>query len=63
MGVFQLDLCLKKGFRSLYFENIIQLDSYFIHSYIILKYKSSSILGKINYLFCKLWPFLNLIFA
>ena len=33
------------GFRSLSFEKISLLDSYFIHRYIIIKYRSSSNLG------------------
>ena len=33
----------KKGFRAISFEYIGALDSYFIHRYIIIKYRSSSI--------------------
>ena len=38
------------------FENIGVLDSYFIHRYIIIKYRSSSIMDKIHQLFSELWP-------
>ena len=34
---------LKKGFRSITFEKIIELDSYFIHKHIVTKYRSSLI--------------------
>ena len=33
----------KNGFRAISFENIGVLDSYFIHRYIIIKHRSSSI--------------------
>ena len=40
----------ENGFRSIYFEKISILGSYFIHRYIIIKYRSSSIKGKIHQL-------------
>ena len=43
----QLKFCLKNGFHSLTFENITALDSHFINTDKI-KYRSRSILGKIN---------------
>ena len=51
-----LDLCEKNGARAISFENIDVLDSYFIHSYIIIKYSSSSIKDKIYRLLSELWP-------
>ena len=51
---------LKNGFRSISFEINSVLDSNFIHRYIIIKCKSSSIKGKIHQLFWELWfPFHN----
>ena len=41
--VMALDLYMKNGFRAISFEYIGVLESYFIHRYIIIKYKSSSI--------------------
>ena len=41
--VMALDLDMKNGFRAISFEYIGVLDSYFIHRYIIIKYRSSSI--------------------
>ena len=38
----------KNGFRAISFENIGVLDSYFIRRYIIIKYRSSSIMDKIH---------------
>lgn len=35
------------------------VDFYFIHRYIIIKYRSCSIMGKIYQLFGELWPFLT----
>ena len=46
----------KNGFRAISFENIHVLDSYFIHRYIIIKYRSSSIMEKIHQLLSELWP-------
>ena len=40
----------KNGFRAISFENIGVLDSYFIHRYIIIKYRSSLIMDKIHQL-------------
>ena len=47
------------GFRSLSFEKISLLDSYFIHRYIIIICRSSSNLGKIHLLLWELWPLFN----
>ena len=54
-----LDLRMKNGFRAISFEYIGVLDSYFIHRYIIIKYRSSSITDKIHRLLLELWPFVN----
>ena len=43
-----LDLCMKNGFQAISFEYIGVLDSYFIHRYIIIKYRSSLIMDKIH---------------
>ena len=51
---------LKNGFRSITFEKISILDSYFIHKRIIVKYRLSSIMGKIYQLFLELGPFINI---
>ena len=48
-----LDLGMKNGFRAISFEYIGELDSYFIHRYIIIKYRSSSSMGKIHQLFIR----------
>ena len=48
------------GFRSISFENISVLDSYFIHRCIIIKYRSSSIKGKIHQLIWSYGPFSTL---
>ena len=48
-------------FRSLSFEKISLLDSYFIHRYIIIKYRLSSNLSKIYLLLWELWPLFNYI--
>ena len=48
LRVMALDLRMKNGFRAISFENIGILDSYFIHWYIIIKYRSSSIMDKIH---------------
>ena len=42
-----LDLLMKNGFRVISFEYHGVLDSYFIHRYVIIKYRSSSIMDKI----------------
>ena len=44
--VMALDLRMKNGFRAISFEYSDVLGSYFIHRYIIIKYRSSSIMGK-----------------
>ena len=44
-----LDLRMKNGFQAISFEYNYVLDSYFIHRYIIIKYRSSSIKGKIHH--------------
>ena len=54
-----LDLGTKNGFRAISFEYIGELDSYFIHRYIIIKYRSSSIRGKIHQLLSELWPLIS----
>ena len=46
--VMALDLRMKNGFRAISFEYRDVLDSYFIHRYIIIKYRSSTITGKIH---------------
>ena len=50
---------MKNGFRAISFEYIGVLDSYFIHRYLIIKYRSSSIIDKIHLLLLELWPFVN----
>ena len=54
--VMALDLRMKNGFRAISFEYSYVLDSYFIQWYIIIKYRSSSITGKIHQLSSQLWP-------
>ena len=54
--VMALDLRMKNGFRAISFEYIDVLDSYFIYRYIIIKYRSSSIMGKIHQLLSELLP-------
>ena len=49
----------ENGFRAISFENIGVLDSYFIHRYIIIKYRSSSIMDKIHQLLSELWPLIS----
>ena len=41
-----LDLGTKNGFRAISFEYIGEMDLYFIHRYIIIKYRSSLITVK-----------------
>ena len=48
------DLGTKNGFRAISFEYIGEMDSYFIHRYIIIKYRSSLITDKINQLISEL---------
>ena len=47
---------MKNGFRAIFFDNMGGLDSYFIHRYMIIKYRSSLIMGKIHLLLSELWP-------
>ena len=54
-----LDLLMKNGFQAISFEYVGVLDSYFIHRYVIIKYRSSSIMDKIHLLLLELWPFVN----
>ena len=49
----------KNGFRAISFENIGVLDSYFIYRYIIIKYRSGSIMDKIHQLLSELWPLIS----
>ena len=49
----------KYGFWAISFENIGVLDLYFIHRYIIIKYRSSSIMDKIHQLSSELWPLIS----
>ena len=57
--VMALDLRVKNGFRAISFEHSYVLDSYFIHRYIIIKYRSSSIMDKIHQLLSELWPLIS----
>ena len=57
--VMALYLQMKNGFRAISFEYIGLLDSYFIHRYIIIKYRSSSITGKFHRLLSELWPLIS----
>ena len=50
---------MKNGFRAISFEYIGELDSYFILRYMVMKYRSSSIMDKIHRLLSELWPFVN----
>ena len=59
MRVMALDLCMKNGFPAISFEYIGILDSYFIHRYIIIKYRASSIMDKIHRLLSELWPLIS----
>ena len=54
--VMALDLRMKNGFWAISFEYSDVLGSYFIHRYIIIKYRSSSIMSKIDQLLSELWP-------
>ena len=49
----------KNGFRVISFEYIRILDSYFIHRYIIIKYRSILIKDIIHPLFSELWPLIS----
>ena len=59
MRVMALDLGTKNGFWAISFEYIGEMDSYFIHRYIIIKYRSSLITDKINQLLSELWPLIS----
>ena len=61
MRVMAFDLCTKNGFWAISFEYIGVLDSYFIHRYIIIKYRSSSIKDKIHKLLSDLWPLISVL--
>ena len=54
-----LFLNFEKWFPSVTFEKISVLDSYFKHGHIIIKYRSSLILGEIHQLFLELWSYFN----
>ena len=58
--VMALDLGMKNGFRAISFEYICELDSYFMHRYIIIKHRSSSIMDKIHQLLLELWPLISI---
>ena len=58
--ILALDLGTKNGFRAISFEYIGEMDSYFIHRYIIIEYRSSLITDKINQLLLELWPLISL---
>ena len=49
----------KNGFRAISFEYIGVLDSYFIHRYIIIKYRSNSSTDKFHRLLSELWPLIS----
>ena len=54
-----LDLRMKNGFLAISFERVGVMDLYFIHRYVIIKYRSSKITDKIHRLLLELWPFVN----
>ena len=56
---FRTSRTYKNGFRAISFKYIGVLDSYFIHRYIIIKYRSSSITDKIHRLLSELWPLIS----
>ena len=53
-------ISVKNGFLAISFENIDVLDSYFIHMYIIIKYRSSSIKDEIYRFLLELWPLISI---
>ena len=53
-----LGFSMKNGFQAISLEYVGVLDSYFIHRYIIIKYRSSLIKDKINQL-SELWPLIS----
>ena len=61
MAPFQLYCLVKNGFRSLSFEKMSILDSYFIYRYLIIKYRSSLNLGINHLLLWELWPLFGFI--
>ena len=50
---------MKNGFQAISFEYGGVLDLYFIHRYVIIKYRSSWITDKIHRLLLELWPVVN----
>ena len=50
---------MKNGFQAISFEYVGVLDLYFIHRYVIIKYRSSWISDKIHRLLLEFWPFVN----
>ena len=54
-----LSVRTKNGFQAISFEYIGVLDSYFIHRYIIIKYRSSSVTDKIHRFLSELWPLIS----
>ena len=52
-----LFLTSKNGFHLISFEKIGVLDSYFIHRYIIIKYRSGWIKGKLHQILLSYCPF------
>ena len=63
MAPFQLYYLVKNGFRSLSFEKISILDSYFIHRYVIIKYRSDSNFGIIYLLLWELLPLFSFMYT
>ena len=59
----QLYCLVKNGFHSLSFEKSSILDLYFIHRYIIIKYRSILNFGIIHILLWELRPFFDFIFT
>ena len=57
--VMALDLQMKNGFQAISFEYSNLLDSYFIHRYMVIKYRPSSITDKIHQLLSELWPLIS----
>ena len=61
--LFSFIVLVENGFRSLSFEKISVLDSYFVQRYIIIQYRSSLISSKIYELLWQLWPFYAFIYT
>ena len=55
--------CVDIGFRSITFAGMLWFYWKFAEGYIIVKYRSGSILVIIRKILAKLWPFFNLIFV